>query len=86
MSFAIATLSLAYANEGDVANKKGKPFSFKVGEQQVIKGWDVGIVGMSVGGERRLTIPAHLGYGSKAQPGIPANSKLIFDIKLLGIK
>jgi FK506-binding nuclear protein len=41
---------------------------------------------MSVGGERRLTIPAHLAYGSKAQPGIPANSTLIFDIKLLGIK
>jgi FK506-binding nuclear protein len=52
----------------------------------VIKGWDIGIQGMSVGGERRLTIPAHLAYGSKAQPGIPANSQLIFDIKLLAIK
>jgi FK506-binding nuclear protein len=41
---------------------------------------------MSVGGERRLTIPAHLAYGSKSQPGIPANSELIFDIKLLEIK
>ncbi|KAI0843030.1 hypothetical protein F5Y06DRAFT_256754 [Hypoxylon sp. FL0890] len=68
------------------ANKKGKPFSFSVGKGEVIKGWDIGIQGMSVGGERRLTIPAHLAYGSKAQPGIPANSTLIFDIKLLAIK
>ncbi|KAI0193344.1 hypothetical protein EV127DRAFT_424655, partial [Xylaria flabelliformis] len=67
------------------SNKKGKPFSFKVGAGEVIKGWDIGIQGMSVGGERRLTIPAHLAYGSKAQPGIPANSQLVFDIKLLGI-
>ncbi|KAI1828483.1 hypothetical protein F4861DRAFT_487795 [Xylaria intraflava] len=68
------------------SNKKGKPFSFKAGSGEVIKGWDIGIQGMSVGGERRLTIPAHLAYGSKAQPGIPGNSQLIFDIKLLGIK
>ncbi|RYO99802.1 hypothetical protein DL764_006695 [Monosporascus ibericus] len=68
------------------SNKKGKPFSFKAGDGQVIKGWDIGIVGMSVGGERRLTIPAHLAYGSKSLPGIPANSQLIFDVKLLGIK
>ncbi len=41
---------------------------------------------MSVGGERRMTIPSHLAYGSKAQPGIPANSTLVFDVKLLEIK
>ncbi|KAI0974536.1 hypothetical protein F4678DRAFT_380551 [Xylaria arbuscula] len=68
------------------SNKKGKPFSFKAGAGEVIKGWDIGVQGMSVGGERRLTIPAHLAYGSKAQPGIPGNSQLVFDIKLLGIK
>ncbi|KAI2470006.1 hypothetical protein F4781DRAFT_391958 [Annulohypoxylon bovei var. microspora] len=68
------------------ANKKGKPFSFSVGKGEVIKGWDVGVQGMSVGGERRLTIPAGLAYGSKAQPGIPGNSTLVFDIKLLAIK
>jgi FK506-binding nuclear protein len=68
------------------ANKKGKPFSFKVGKGQVIKGWDVGVVGMAIGGERRLTVPAHLAYGSKALPGIPANSQLTFDVKLLEIK
>lgn len=69
-----------------IANKKGKPFSFKVGKGQVIKGWDVGIAGMAIGGERRLTIPASLGYGSRGMPGIPANSQLTFDVKLLEIK
>ncbi|KAK1600002.1 uncharacterized protein LY79DRAFT_532239 [Colletotrichum navitas] len=68
------------------ANKKGKPFSFKAGKGQVIKGWDIGVLGMTIGGERRLTIPAHLAYGSKSLPGIPANSTLTFDVKLLEIK
>ncbi|KAH6997817.1 hypothetical protein BKA56DRAFT_536774 [Ilyonectria sp. MPI-CAGE-AT-0026] len=68
------------------ANKKGKPFAFKVGKGQVIKGWDIGVVGMAIGGERRLTIPAHLAYGSRGMPGIPANSQLTFDVKLLEIK
>ncbi|EEQ87614.2 hypothetical protein RJZ56_004325 [Blastomyces dermatitidis] len=68
------------------ANKKGPPFSFKLGSGEVIKGWDIGIPGMAVGGERRVTIPSHLAYGKKALPGIPANSKLIFDVKLLDIK
>ncbi|KAF2676836.1 hypothetical protein K458DRAFT_321023 [Lentithecium fluviatile CBS 122367] len=67
------------------ANKKGKPFSFKLGVGEVIKGWDVGVVGMKAGGERRLTIPAKLGYGNKAIPGIPANSELIFDIKCISV-
>jgi FK506-binding nuclear protein len=68
------------------ANKKGTPFSFKIGKGEVIKGWDIGIVGMAVGGERRLTIPAHLAYGNKSTSGIPANSTLVFDVKLLEIK
>ncbi|KAH7417163.1 hypothetical protein BKA64DRAFT_291447 [Cadophora sp. MPI-SDFR-AT-0126] len=68
------------------SNKKGKPFSFKLGAGEVIKGWDIGVAGMSVGGERRLTIPASLAYGSKGVPGIPGNSTLIFDVKLLEIK
>ncbi|KAK4991428.1 peptidylprolyl isomerase fpr3 [Elasticomyces elasticus] len=68
------------------SNKKGKPFSFKLGGGDVIKGWDIGVAGMSVGGERRITVPAHLAYGSKAQAGIPANSTLVFDLKLLELK
>ncbi|RDA89621.1 hypothetical protein CP533_3743 [Ophiocordyceps camponoti-saundersi (nom. inval.)] len=68
------------------ANKKGKPFTFKLGKGQVIKGWDVGISGMAVGGERRLIIPANMGYGAKSMPGIPGNSQLTFDVKLLTIQ
>jgi FK506-binding nuclear protein len=68
------------------SNKKGKPFSFKLGKGEVIKGWDIGVAGMAPGGERRITIPPQLAYGKKALPGIPGNSKLIFDVKLLEIK
>ncbi|KAH8726420.1 hypothetical protein GQ44DRAFT_738864 [Phaeosphaeriaceae sp. PMI808] len=68
------------------SNKKGKPFSFKLGVGQVIKGWDVGVAGMTPGGERRLTIPANLAYGKKgAPPDIPPNSDLIFDIKCISV-
>ncbi|RDL34532.1 uncharacterized protein BP5553_07660 [Venustampulla echinocandica] len=68
------------------SNKSGKPFSFKLGAGEVIQGWDIGVAGMSVGGERRLIIPAKLAYGSRGQPGIPANSNLTFDVKLLEAK
>ncbi|WEW58048.1 peptidylprolyl isomerase fpr3 [Emydomyces testavorans] len=68
------------------SNKKGKPFSFKIGVGEVIKGWDIGIPGMAVGAERRIIVPPHLAYGKSAQAGIPANSKLTFDVKLLEIK
>lgn len=67
------------------SNKKGKPFSFKLGTGEVIKGWDIGVAGMATGGERRITIPAHLAYGSKGVAGIPANSTLVFDVKLIEI-
>ncbi|KAF2147459.1 uncharacterized protein K452DRAFT_218111 [Aplosporella prunicola CBS 121167] len=67
------------------SNKKGKPFSFKLGSGEVIKGWDIGIAGMTVGGERRITIPANLAYGKQSLPGIPANSTLVFDIKMVSL-
>ena len=68
------------------ANKKGPPFTFKLGKGEVIKGWDVGVVGMAASGERRLTVPPSMAYGKRAMGKIPANSTLIFDLKLLDIK
>ena len=62
------------------------PFRFTVGAGQVIKGWDEGLMGMKVGVKRKLTIPPELGYGSRDNGPIPANSTLIFDIDLLGIE
>lgn len=67
------------------SNKVGKPFSFTIGDGSVIKGWDIGVAGMQAGGERRITIPADLAYGKKGVAGIPANSELVFDLKLLEV-
>ncbi|GLB37533.1 putative peptidylprolyl isomerase [Lyophyllum shimeji] len=67
-------------------NTKGKPFTFHLGKGEVIKGWDEGIVGMQVGGERRLTIPPAMAYGKNGTDGIPKNATLIFEVKLMEIK
>ncbi|GFZ48511.1 Peptidyl-prolyl cis-trans isomerase [Saitozyma sp. JCM 24511] len=67
------------------ANTSGKPFTFVLGRGEVIRGWDEGLAGMSVGGERRLTIPAGLAYGNQKLPGIPKNSTLKFDVKLVSV-
>jgi FKBP-type peptidyl-prolyl cis-trans isomerase len=66
----------------------GTPFTFTIGNSEVIKGWDEGVSGMKVGGKRQLRIPPELGYGATGTPGgpIPANATLIFDIKLLGVQ
>ncbi|KAA8917790.1 hypothetical protein TRICI_000098 [Trichomonascus ciferrii] len=68
------------------SNTKGKPFYFTVGKGEVIKGWEVGVAGMATKGERRIVIPAPMAYGKQALPGIPANSELTFDVKLVNIK
>lgn len=67
-------------------NTNGKPFMFSLGRNEVIKGWDIGVAGMAVGGERRIIIPAPYAYGKQSLPGIPANSELTFDVKLVSIK
>ena len=65
---------------------QGQPVSFILGSNQVIKGLSEGIVGMTAGSKRRLTIPPILGYGSQGSQGVPANATLVFDIQLLSVK
>jgi len=70
------------------AKHGGTPFTFGLGHGQVIKGWDDGIPGMKVGGERILVIPGFLAYGASPPPGaqIPPNATLVFDVKLVSVK
>ena len=73
--------------EFDSSWKRGKaPFQLTLGQGSVIQGWDEGLIGMKVGGRRRLTIPPDLAYGAQGQPpSIPANSTLVFDVDLTKI-
>jgi len=64
----------------------GKPFKFRLGGGEVIKGWDVGLENMKVGGKRTITVPPKMGYGSQRMGGdIPPNSTLVFDVELKAV-
>jgi FKBP-type peptidyl-prolyl cis-trans isomerase len=70
----------------DSSIDRGEPFSFTLGENRVIQGWELGVLGMKVGEKRKLTIPSDLAYGNQAVGGvIPANATLVFEVELMGI-
>ncbi|KAB1902142.1 FKBP-type peptidyl-prolyl cis-trans isomerase [Micromonospora sp. AMSO1212t] len=82
-------VGVAHSNgrEFDASWNRGETFEFPLGGGQVIAGWDQGVVGMKVGGRRRLTIPPHLGYGARGAAGvIKPNETLVFVVDLLGVR
>lgn len=80
------TGTLTDGTKFDSSVDRGEPFVFVLGSGQVIEGWEKGFDGMKVGGKRKLTIPASMGYGNRAIGGIPANSTLLFDVELLKVE
>ncbi len=72
-------------SEFDSSYSRGKPFQCVIGTRRVIQGWDQGLMGMQIGGKRKLWVPAHLGYGERQVGAIPPNSNLVFEIELLEV-
>ncbi|HEY2004648.1 MAG TPA: FKBP-type peptidyl-prolyl cis-trans isomerase [Candidatus Saccharimonadia bacterium] len=79
--------TLTNGTKFDSSYDRNQPFSFTLGQGQVIKGWDQGVAGMKVGGKRKLVIPPDLGYGAQgAGSSIPPNATLVFEVELLDVK
>jgi len=81
------TGTLMEGSKFDSSRDRNEPYTFVLGQREVIAGWDEGVKGMKVGGQRRLTVPARMAYGSRP-PGddIPPNAALKFDVELLGVE
>ena len=82
-------VGVAWSNgkQFDASWDRRETFEFRLGAGQVIQGWDEGVAGMKVGGQRTLTIPADMGYGARGAGGvIPPNATLLFDVELLDVK
>lgn len=79
--------TLESGEQFDSSRDRGEPFTFRLGAGDVIPGWDEGLVGMQVGGVRRLTIPPDLAYGDTGfPPDIPPNATLVFEVELLDVE
>lgn len=78
--------TLTNGSKFDASRDHGEPFSFTLGRGQVIRGWDEGVLGMRVGGKRKLVVPADMGYGARGfPPVIPGGATLVFEVELLGV-
>ncbi len=84
----VAVRYVGYLPDGTVfdATGQGEPFQFRLGANEVVRGWNLGIPGMRVGGIRRLVVGPRLGYGSRGRGRVPPNTTMIFDVQLVDVR